>query len=119
MIDLVVRNGTVVTSGGRFHGGVAVEAERIVALGPDSSLPPARCVIDARGHYVLPGLIDAHVHMASEEDSSIAEGLRANMPRETEGALYGGVTTFGHFVGMRDEPLLPNVRATIEHGNRW
>jgi dihydropyrimidinase/dihydroorotase len=29
------------------------------------------------------------------------------------------VTTFGHFVGMRDEPLQPNVRATIEHGNRW
>lgn len=49
----------------------------------------------------------------------MAEGLRANMPRETEGALYGGVTTFGHFVGMRNEPLVPNVRATIEHGDRW
>jgi len=117
--DLVVRNGTVITSRGRFHGGVAIEGERIVAVGPDASLPPARRVIDARGQYVLPGLIDAHVHMASEEDPSIPEGLRANMPRETEGALYGGVTTFGHFVGMRDEPLLPNIRATVEHGNHW
>ncbi|MGH7388724.1 MAG: dihydroorotase [Candidatus Rokuibacteriota bacterium] len=119
MVDLVIRNGTVVTPGGRFHGGLAVEGERIVAVGADGSLPPARRVIDAGERYVLPGLIDAHVHMASEEDASIAEGLRANMPRETEGALYGGVTTFGHFVGMRNEPLLPNVRATIEHGNRW
>src|ERR687892_545320 len=119
MVDLVVRNGIVVTSGGRFHGGVAVEGERIVALGPDAALPLARRVIDAGDRYVLPGLIDAHVHMASEEDASIAERLRANMPRETEGALYGGVTTFGHFVGMRNEPLQPNVRATIEHGNRW
>ena len=119
MVDLVVRNGTVVTPRGRFHGGVAVEGERIVALGPDVTLPPARRVIDAGARYVLPGLIDAHVHMASEEDPSIAEGLRANMPRETEGALYGGVTTFGHFVGMRDEPLRPNIRATVEHGNRW
>jgi len=119
MVDLVIRNGTVVTPRGRFHGGLAVQGERIVALGADAGLPPARRVIDAGERYVLPGLIDAHVHMASEEDASIPEGLRANMPRETEGALHGGVTTFGHFVGMRHEPLVPNVRATIEHGNRW
>jgi dihydropyrimidinase len=119
MVDLVIRNGTVVTPAGRFHGGVAVDGERIVAVGADGNMPPARRVIDAGERYVLPGLIDAHVHMASEEDPSIAEGLRANMPRETEGALHGGVTTFGHFVGMRNEPLLPNVRATIEHGDRW
>jgi dihydropyrimidinase len=119
MVDLVIRNGTVVTPRGRFHGGLAVQGARIVAVGADGSLPPAHRVIDAADRYVLPGLIDAHVHMASEEDASIAEGLGANMPRETEGALYGGVTTFGHFVGMRDEPLQPNVRATIEHGNRW
>jgi dihydropyrimidinase/dihydroorotase len=119
MVDLVIRNGTVVTPHGRFHGGLAVEGEHIVAVGADGSLPPARRVIDAGERYVLPGLIDAHVHMASEEDPSIAEGLRANMPRETEGALYGGVTSFGHFVGMRNEPLVPNIRATIEHGDRW
>ena len=119
MVDLVIRNGTVVTSRGRFHGGLAVQGGRIVAVGADGGLPPAHRVIDAGDRYVLPGLIDAHVHMASEEDASIAEGLGANMPRETEGALYGGVTTLGHFVGMRNEPLLPNVRATIEHGNRW
>ncbi|HEU5320741.1 MAG TPA: amidohydrolase family protein, partial [Methylomirabilota bacterium] len=109
----------IVTPRGRFHGGLAVQGGRIVAVGADGSLPPAHRVIDAGDRYVLPGLIDAHVHMASEEDASIAEGLRANMPRETEGALYGGVTTFGHFVGMRNEPLQPNVRATIEHGDRW
>jgi dihydropyrimidinase/dihydroorotase len=119
MVDLVVRNGVVVSSRGRCEGGVAVDGERIVAVGTDGSLPRARRTIDARGAYVLPGLIDAHVHMASEEDASIADGLRENMPRETEGALYGGVTTFGHFVGMRNEPLLPNVRATVEHGDRW
>jgi dihydroorotase-like cyclic amidohydrolase len=119
MVDLVIRNGTVVTPRGRFHGGLAIDGEQIAAVGADASLPPARRAIDAREHYVLPGLIDAHVHMASEEDPSIPEGLRANMPVETEGALYGGVTTFGHFVGQRNEPLTPNVRATIEHGNRW
>jgi dihydropyrimidinase len=97
---------------------VAVSGERIVAVGADAGLPPAHRVIDAGERFVMPGLIDAHVHMASEEDASIAEGLRANMPVETDGALHGGVTTLGHFAGMRNEPLLPNVRATIEHGDR-
>jgi dihydropyrimidinase/dihydroorotase len=119
VVDLVIRSGTVVTARGRFHGGVAIAGERIVAVGADAHLPLARRVIDARGCFILPGLIDAHVHMASEEDPSIPEGLRANMPRETEGALYGGVTSFGHFVGQRNEPLLPSIRATIEHGHRW
>lgn len=118
-VDLVIRNGRVVTPGGVMAGGVAVEGETIVAIGPDATLPAARRALDARGQYVLPGLIDAHVHMASEEDASIAEGLAQNMPIETEGALHGGVTTFAHFVGQRNEPLLPNVRTTIREGNRW
>jgi dihydroorotase-like cyclic amidohydrolase len=119
VVDLVVRNGRVVTPAGLVRGGVAVEGERIVAVGSDPALPAARRTIDAREHYVLPGLIDAHVHMGSEEDASIEAGLEANMPGETEGALHGGVTTFGHFVGQRNEPLVPNVVRTIEHGNRW
>lgn len=118
VVDLVIRNGLVVTPAGVVHGGLAVTGETIVAVGADATLPPARRTIDARGHHVLPGLIDAHVHMASEEDASIESGLAANMPRETEGALRGGVTTFAHFVGQRNEPLVPNIEATIREGNR-
>lgn len=118
-VDLVVRNGRVVTPAGTVHGGLAIVGETIVAVDADDRLPAAHRVLDARGQYVLPGLIDAHVHMASEEDASIADGLRRNMPVETDGALHGGVTTFGHFVGQRNEPLVPNVRTTIREGNRW
>jgi dihydropyrimidinase/dihydroorotase len=117
--DLVIRNGRVVAPGGVVSGGLAVAGETIVAVGADATLPAARRTIDAREQYVLPGLIDAHVHMASEEDASIADGLRANMPVETDGALHGGVTTFGHFVGQRNEPLVPNVLTTIREGRRW
>lgn len=118
MIDLAVRGGRVVTPSGIVQGGVAVDGERIVAVGADATLPAARRVLDARGGWVLPGLIDAHVHMGSEEDASIEEALAANMPRETEGALHGGVTAFAHFVGQRDEPLVPNVERTIRAGQR-
>src|ERR1700730_4279957 len=57
--------------------------------------------------------------MGSEEDTSIAEGLAQNMPVETDGALHGGGTTFAHFVGQRNEPLVPNIETTIREGNRW
>ncbi len=118
-VDLVIKNGRVVTPGGMLAGGVAIDGETIVAVGPDATLPGARRTLDARGQYVLPGLIDAHVHMGSEEDASIEEGLAQNMPVETDGALHGGVTTFAHFVGQRHEPLVPNIRTTIREGNRW
>ena len=64
-VDLVIRNGRVVTPAGVIGGGVAIDGERIVAVGADATLPPARRTIDAREQYVLPGLIDAHVHMAA------------------------------------------------------
>jgi imidazolonepropionase-like amidohydrolase len=89
-VDLVISNGRVVTPGGVIGGGVAIHGERIVAVGAEATLPPSRRTIDAHEQYVIPGLIDAHVHMGSEEDASIAEGwprtCRARrMARCTEG----------------------------------
>ncbi len=118
-VDLVIRNGWVVNAEGRLHGGVAVEGDRVVAVGPDRDLPPARRVIDARGHLVIPGLIDPHVHMTSEEDESITTGLAENAPVETRGMAHGGVTTFGHFVGHAGEPLGDQLRDTIRALDRW
>ncbi len=119
MVDLVIKQGQVVTPAGIVRGGVAIEGERIVAVCADSLLPAARRVIDARDQYVIPGLIDAHVHMGSEEDASIEDGLQQNMPVETDGAVHGGVTTFGHFVGAAGQPLVPRIAATIAAGNQW
>ena len=118
-VDLVIKNGRVVTPSGVINGGLAIAGETITAVASDARLPAGHRTLDARGQYVLPGLIDAHVHMASEEDASIEDGFRQNMPVETDGALHGGVTTFAHFVGQRNEPLLPNVGTTIREGNRW
>lgn len=45
-------------------GTVLVEGERITAVGPsrEISIPEAAQVIDARGKWIIPGLIDAHIH---------------------------------------------------------
>src|SRR3990170_1395141 len=60
--DVLVRNGTVVTSTATFAGGVAITGGKVVAVGRDADLPEARRGIDVGGKVITPGLIDAHVH---------------------------------------------------------
>jgi dihydropyrimidinase len=87
-VDTVVRNGIVVTPGGSFAGGVAVDGGKIVAVGNDQALPEGRDVIDAKGQYITPGFIDTHTH----------QGLFHPFQSEIMGQSYlaaiGGVTTF-------------------------
>jgi len=62
-VDLVVRNGTLVSADGEFPAtGVAIDQGTIVAVCQDAALPSAKRRLDARGHYILPGIIDDHVH---------------------------------------------------------
>ena len=60
VIDLLIRNGTVVTSAETRQDDIAIENGVIVAVGRD--LGRARDEIDARGLVVLPGVIDVHLH---------------------------------------------------------
>src|SRR2546426_5004447 len=64
-VDLVVRGGTIVSSTGAMSAGIAVDGGVIVAIARDDALPEARETIDAAGKYVLPGVIDPHVHFRS------------------------------------------------------
>jgi len=90
MIDLIIRGGTVVLPEQCIETDVAVDGERIVALGVAGSLPEARRVVDGRGCYVLPGAIDPHVHIrwpfldaTTADDYAVA----------TMAAAFGGTTT--------------------------
>jgi imidazolonepropionase-like amidohydrolase len=68
---------------------ILVRGERIVAVGPHGSLAEAKGAtvktVDLHGRYVIPGLIDSHVHMATPPNAKRAKAiLRRN--------LYAGVT---------------------------
>lgn len=86
-MDLIVRNGLVVSSSGRAQMDIGIKSDRIVSLGSiEASDVPE---IDAHGLIVVPGAIDTQVHfrepgMTHKED--IESGSRA--------ALFGGVTTY-------------------------
>ncbi len=91
-VDLVVKNGKVVLPSGVIEGGVAIDGEKIVAVGQGNGLPEGRKIIDAKGMYILPGVIDPHAHPGGKYD------LGDDWKTESPGAAAGGVTTVGAIV---------------------
>jgi allantoinase len=86
---LRVTNCTVLTPGGPIEGGVAVGDDgRIVAVGAEADLPPARETLDGRGRHLLPGLVDGHVHF---RDPGLTH--KEDFESGTRAAARGGVTT--------------------------
>lgn len=83
MFDLLITNGTVITVDPQHAvhqpGYVAITADRILGVGPMDELPAttglAARVIDASGHAVLPGLIDAHGHAGHCLTKTLGEHL--------------------------------------------
>ena len=68
-VDTIVRGGQVVSASCVTDTAIAIRGDRIVGLGPETVLPAADRVIDASGKYVLPGLIDCHLHIGAEYDN--------------------------------------------------
>jgi hypothetical protein len=70
---------------------VLIQGERIAAVGQAEAIgqPDEAEVIDARGMVVLPGLIDAHVHLMHESEHTAPMYLAAGVTsvRDTGGAL--------------------------------
>jgi len=82
-VDLLVRNGTVVTMDAEHRvipaGAVAVAAGRIVAVGPEAEVARAYSaheVLEAEGGLIIPGLVNAHTHAAMALFRGIADDLR-------------------------------------------
>ncbi len=67
MYDLIIRNGDVIDGSGmpRFRADVGIMEGRIAAIGKLRG-ERARQEIDADGHVVTPGIVDAHTHMDAQ-----------------------------------------------------
>lgn len=77
-VDLVVAGGTVVGPRARARADVWIDGGRVAHVGPAALT--ARTRIDAEGLLVLPGMVDAHVHLMEPGDGS-RETLSAGTAR--------------------------------------
>ncbi len=89
----VVRGGRVVTPDGVINADVGIDGEKIAAVGPNLDAKGAE-VIDATGHFVIPGVLDVHVHLelpfcGTTSSDDYRSGTRAG--------ARGGVTTLIDF----------------------
>jgi len=93
-MDVVIRGGTVVTATRTFVADVAVRDGLVAAIEPAGAWPAAE-TIDARGTYVFPGFIDAHVHFSLPIGDLVStDDFRTG----TVAAACGGTTTVIDFV---------------------
>jgi len=87
----LILHGTLVNENNIFDGSVIVEDSKITKIVEGNVIPNASFdeVIDASGCFVLPGLIDDHVHF--REPGLTA---KADIDSESRAAAAGGVTTY-------------------------
>ncbi|MGA7670480.1 MAG: amidohydrolase family protein, partial [Nitrolancea sp.] len=101
--DIAIRGGRIVTGSTEMTADLAIAGDTIVQIGGDFT---AEREIDATGLLVLPGVIDAHVHLTQS-------GPRENRTHQwvddftsgTAAAVAGGVTTVGNMTFLRSGEL--------------
>lgn len=85
----LIKNASIVNENHLFSGDVIIKDQRIAKIGEGLSVTENHTVIDAKGKYLLPGVIDDQVHFREP-------GLthKGNIFTESRAAVAGGVTSF-------------------------
>jgi imidazolonepropionase-like amidohydrolase len=124
---VAITNATILTAthGTIENGTIIIRNGKIAAVGKDLSVPAGAQVIDGKGKFVMPGIIDAHSHSAAE---SINEGSLSNTAmvriedviREDAIGMYrslaGGVTTLNILHGSANTVGGQNAVVKIRWG---
>jgi imidazolonepropionase-like amidohydrolase len=103
--NVLIRGGTLFTGTGEVleNASLLIENGKIKAIGPDLAAPEGIRIIEAKGRFIIPGLIDTHSHIMIEGgvnehtqsvvcEVRIKDTVRSNDVLEYR-ALAGGVTT--------------------------
>ena len=104
--EIAVRNGLVVYPEKTIRADIGISAGKISAVGPPGSVR-GDIEIDASGKYVLPGIIDPHVHPVYQD----------KIEHASKSGLFGGVTTLVHYAYAKPgDSLVGKIEAFIEEG---
>jgi allantoinase len=110
--DLVVRGRIVLADDTIEEGYLAIANGRISRIGRDAP-PSAKDLMDCRGQWIMPGVVDGQVHTGSQRDK---EGLG----RGSQAAAAGGVTTIVDMPYDDPEPVFDAniLNRKIQHVER-
>ena len=89
MSDWLITNAQIVNEGRHTHGDVSIRDGRIHRVGASLTARAGDRVLDARGRWLLPGMIDDQVHFREP-------GLthKADIASESRACLAGGITSY-------------------------
>jgi dihydropyrimidinase len=87
-LDTIIKNGTIVTATEEYVADLGIKGGKIVAIGAD--LGSEGEIIEAKGKYIMPGMIDAHVHFQLPFGGTVSAD---SFETGTRSAAAGGVTT--------------------------
>jgi imidazolonepropionase-like amidohydrolase len=127
----VIRAARVLDGTGRTipNATVVVRGTRIVSVGPNATVPPGARMYDLSTLTLLPGLIDAHDHLAwhfnpqwryhqgREDGETEFEGALA-IAGNANATLRGGITTSQSLGSPEDKPLRAAIAADQIPGPR-
>ncbi len=109
----LIKNATIVNEGKAFNGSIVIDGDCIADILKGNDTPRGQFDdnVDATGCFVLPGIIDDHVHF--REPGLTA---KADIRSESRAAAYGGVTTYfdmPNTVPQTTTPLALEVKRAI------
>jgi dihydropyrimidinase len=113
-IDLRLAGGTVVLPGqAPQRADVLVADGRIAGIVAPDAPAEARETLDVSGRHVLPGVVDAHVHLGAD---IMVPRTTEDVRPETSAAAAGGVTSLVAYLMSADpyDEVLPPARAAME-----
>jgi len=107
-MDLIIKNGTLITTSETFRADIGIKDGKIVTIGYDVESEGAE-IVDATGNYVLPGALDVHTHLEMPFGGTVsADGYFSG----TRAAACGGVTTvFDYVLQRKGQGIIEAVEA--------
>ncbi len=111
--DMTIKGGILVNSKGMRQADIFIKDGIVDSIEPHNSARPASKIIDASGKFVLPGIIDAHLHPVYAD----------KIDTLSKAAACGGITTLIPYIGAvkawgKTGTILDAVKDFIEEGEK-
>lgn len=101
----LIKSGTIVTAEQTFPANILIEDEKIARIAPGLEDPDAE-IYDASGLLIMPGGVDAHVHLSLPMAGTISSD---DFYTGGKAAAFGGTTTLIDFVSQEPGSLHENI----------